>query len=83
MFYNKMPQFYYKMQQLLEIETILLQNATFITNCDSTVVQENLGTHLKSTLTQVWKMHYTDAHIKIESCKLCIFNPYSFRVIYP
>ena len=30
-FYYKMRQFYYKMQQLL-------QNATFITNCDSTNV---------------------------------------------
>ena len=29
-FYYKMRQFYYKMRQLL-------QNATFITNCDSTV----------------------------------------------
>ena len=27
--------FYYKMQQLLEIATISLPNATFITNCDS------------------------------------------------
>ena len=27
---------YYKMRQLLQIVTILLQNATFITNCDST-----------------------------------------------
>ena len=31
-----MPQCYYKMQQLLQIATTLLQNATFITNCDST-----------------------------------------------
>ena len=36
--YHKMRQaFYYKMRQLLQIATILLQNATtFITNCDST-----------------------------------------------
>ena len=27
---------YYKMQQLLQIATILLQNATVITKCDST-----------------------------------------------
>ena len=30
--------FYYKMQQLLQTVTILLQNATFITNSDSTKV---------------------------------------------
>ena len=29
---------YYKIRQLLKIATILLENATFITNCDSTVV---------------------------------------------
>ena len=29
-------QFYYKMCQLLQIATILLQNATFFRNCDST-----------------------------------------------
>ena len=35
--YHKMGQvFYDKMQQLLQIATTLLQNATFITNCDST-----------------------------------------------
>ena len=34
-FYYKMQQFYYKMRQLL-------QNATFITNCDSTDAQLNL-----------------------------------------
>ena len=35
--YYKMHQvFYYKMRQLLQIATILLQNATLITNCDST-----------------------------------------------
>ena len=28
----------YKIRQLLKIATILLENATFITNCDSTVV---------------------------------------------
>ena len=28
-------------------------------------------------------MRYTDTHIKTKSCKLCIFNPYSFRVYYP
>ena len=28
-------------------------------------------------------MLYIDAYMKTESCKLCIFNPYSFRVIYP
>ena len=43
--------------------------------------KENLGTHLKGTLIQ--NMLDTDAHAKIESCKLCIFNPYSFWVIYP
>ena len=36
-FYQKMRQFYHKMRQLLQITTILLQNATFITNCDSAV----------------------------------------------
>ena len=37
--YYKMRQvFYYKMRQLLQIATTLLQNATFITNCDSTMV---------------------------------------------
>ena len=35
-FYFKMRQFYYKMWQLLQIATILLQNAIVITNCDST-----------------------------------------------
>ena len=35
-FHYKMRQFYLKMRQLLQIATILLQNATFITNCDST-----------------------------------------------
>ena len=35
--YHKMGQvFYDKMQQLLQIATTLLQNATFITNCGST-----------------------------------------------
>ena len=34
-FYYKMRQFYYKLRQLLQIATILLQNATFITNCNS------------------------------------------------
>ena len=34
--YYKMHRvFYYKMQQLLQIATILLQNVTFVTNCDS------------------------------------------------
>ena len=28
----------------------------------------------------MWKLRYKDAHIKTESC---IFNPYSFRDIYP
>ena len=37
-FYYKMRQFYYKMRQLLQIATTLLKNATFITNCDSTVI---------------------------------------------
>ena len=31
----------------------------------------------------MWKRRYTDVHKKTKSCKLCIFNPYSFRVIYP
>ena len=35
-FYYKMRQFYYKMRQLLQIATILLQNATFIINCNNT-----------------------------------------------
>ena len=35
--HHKMRQaFYYKMRQLLQIARILLQNVTFITNCDST-----------------------------------------------
>ena len=33
-FYYKMRQFYYKMRQLLQIVTILLQNAKVITKCD-------------------------------------------------
>ena len=37
-FYYKMRQLYYKMLQSFEIATILLQNATFITNCDSTII---------------------------------------------
>ena len=42
-FYYKMQQFCYKMRQLLKIARILLQNATvlqnatFITNCDNTM----------------------------------------------
>ena len=36
-FYYKMRMFYYKKRQLLQIVTIVLQNATFITNCDSTI----------------------------------------------
>ena len=36
-FYYKMRHFYSKMRQLLQIATILLQNGTFITNCDNTV----------------------------------------------
>ena len=35
-FYYKMRQFYYKMWLLLQIATVLLENATFITNFDST-----------------------------------------------
>ena len=31
----------------------------------------------------MWKICYTGAHIKTKSCKLCIFDPYSFRVICP
>ena len=39
--YYKMSQvFYYKMRQLLQIATILLQNATFITNCESTILNK-------------------------------------------
>ena len=33
-FYYKIRQFYYKMRQLLQIATILLQNAIYITKCD-------------------------------------------------
>ena len=33
-FYYKIRQFYYKMRQLLQIATILLQNAIVITKCD-------------------------------------------------
>ena len=33
-FYYKMRQFYYRMRQLLQIGTILLQNATVTTKCD-------------------------------------------------
>ena len=37
LFYYKMPHvFYYKMLRLLQIATILLQNALFVTNCDGT-----------------------------------------------
>ena len=36
-FHYKMWQFYYKMRQLLQLAMILLQNAMFITNCDSTL----------------------------------------------
>ena len=35
--YYKMRQCYYKMRQLLQIATILLQNTTYIANCDSTM----------------------------------------------
>ena len=41
-FYYKIRQFYYKMRQLLQIATTSLQNATFITNCDSTVNTDQL-----------------------------------------
>ena len=34
--FTKLRQFYYKMRQLLQNAIILLQNATVITNCDST-----------------------------------------------
>ena len=34
------------------------------------VVRESLGTHIKGALIQMWKMRYTDTHIKKESCKL-------------
>ena len=37
-FYYKMGQFYYKMRQLLQIATILLQNAILTTKCDRTYV---------------------------------------------
>ena len=33
-FYYKIQQFYYKMRELLQIATVLLQNATVITKCD-------------------------------------------------
>ena len=33
-YYYKIRQFYYKMRQLLQVPTILLQNATGITKCD-------------------------------------------------
>ena len=33
-FYYKMRRFYYKMRELLQIATILLQNATAITKCN-------------------------------------------------
>ena len=36
-YYKMCEVFYYKMRQLLQVMTILLQNATFITNCDSTI----------------------------------------------
>ena len=36
-FYYKIRMFYYKKRQLLQIVTIVLQNATFITHCDSTI----------------------------------------------
>ena len=39
-FYYKMRQFYDKMRQLLQ--TILLQNATFISNCDNTLPEIHL-----------------------------------------
>ena len=38
--------FYYKMQQLLQTATALLQNATFITNCDS------INQHQRNSLQQ-------------------------------
>ena len=34
LFYYKMRQLFYKIRQLLQIETILLQNVTGITTCD-------------------------------------------------
>ena len=37
-FCYKMQQFHYKMRQLIQIVATLLQNATFITNCDSTEI---------------------------------------------
>ena len=33
-FFYKMQHFYYKMRQLLQITTILLQNARVVTKCD-------------------------------------------------
>ena len=36
--YYKMRQFYYKIQQLLKNATIVLQNVSVITNCDSTTI---------------------------------------------
>ena len=44
--YDKTRQFYYKMRQLLQIATSLLQNATVITNCDST--KNNIFDSIKS-----------------------------------
>ena len=35
-YYKMCPVFYYKMQELLQNVATLLQNAMFITNCDST-----------------------------------------------
>ena len=40
------------------------------------VCLKNLG-----TVIQMWKLRHADAHIKTEFFKLCILNPYSFRVV--
>ena len=55
-FYFKMRQFYYKMWQLLQIATILLQNAIVITNCDST----------HSYAHSIWE--YLEKNLDITAC---------------
>ena len=58
-FYYKMRQFYYKMQWLLEITTILLQNATFITNCASNLLLFQLSLRYEVVLRYIF---YASTH---------------------
>ena len=47
-YYKMRKVFYYKMRQLLQNAMILLQNTTFITNCDSTIDKQITLSLIKS-----------------------------------